>query len=237
MIDLNTKEKWDFEDYAFTIAGVVFAAPMIFGILINALSIESLYDTNRWWPFSWMFFMFAWAICTIKDVIDIKRGVRDVGKSLKDATEYALYICITTILLLVGIIQGQMYSSWLAGPVVFVLFMVIWPLLRNSKDGEQAYFPTIPFIILIAGIAAELVIGGWVAFPVSWVLISAIKLYETIRKYRPTEDVVVDIVYHAFSIILLSASLVWEIWAVSWLAYPIAVIIGKVVDRIRRKFA
>jgi len=229
--------KWDFEDYAFTIATVLFAAPMVLGILIAALvDNDASMNIHRWWPFSWMSFMFAWSACSVKDVIDIKRG-KSSGEKLENAAEYALYICITTIMLLIGIIQGQMYSSWLAGPIVFVLLMVIWPLLRNRKGKEQSYFPTIPLIILIVGIVAEVAIGGWIAFPVSWILISAVKMFGIIRKGKLAEDDVVDIMYHAFSIILLSTSLIWGSWIISWLAYPASVIIGKVVGRIKKSKA
>jgi len=244
----NQRKKWDFEDCVFTIATVLFLAFPIVGLVFANYSIETIEENlvsafdvdtigllsiHRWWPFSWMFFMFAWSACTVKDVVDIKRGIED--DDLEDAAEYALYICITTITLLVGIIQGQMHSSWLAGPIVFVLLTVIWPLLRNKEDKGQTYFPTIPVILLLAGIAAEVAFGGWIAFPISWILISAVKLYKTIRKCRLTEDVMVDIMYNAFSIIFLSISLIWGSWIVSWLAYPTSVIIGKIVCRTKRK--
>ena len=247
---MNTKEKWDFEDYAFTIATVLFFALPIARLVFANYSIETIEENlllaldedaiglaniHRWWPFSWMFFMFAWVACTIKDVIDVKRGVEGAGDDLEDAAEYALYIGITTIMLLVGIIKGEFYSSWLAGPIVFVLFTVIWPVLRNREDKGQAYFPTVLVVLLLAGIVTEVVIGGWIAFPVSWILISAIKLYKTIRICKFTEDFIVDIAYHAFSIILLSTSLIWGSWIISWLAYPISVIIGKGMCRIKRK--
>jgi len=248
----NKNAKWDFEDYAFAVATVLFFALPIVGLVFVNHSIETLeenlllaFDSNavgimnihRWWPVSWMFFMFAWSACTIKDVIDIKRGVEGADNDLEDVAETALYISITTIMLLVGIIRVEFYSSWLAGPIVFVLLAVIWPILRNSEDKEKAYFPTIPFILLLAGIVVEIVIGGWIAFPVSWILISAVKLYKTMRKCKFTEDFIVDIAYHAFSIILLSTSLIWGSWIISWLAYPISVIIGKAMCRIKRKSA
>ena len=219
----NDKEakKWSFEEYAFTIATVLFSVLMIF----------------RWWTSSWMFFMFAWSVCEIKGVVDVKRGAKGTDSKLAYATEEALYVVITTIMLLFGIIQGQMQSSWLAGPIVFVVFTIIWPLLRNSKDREQAYFSAISMIILLAGIVVEILVGGWIAFPVSWILISAIKVYKTIRKYKFSEDVIVDIIYHSLSVILISTSLIWGSWIVSWLAYPVAVITSKVMSKIKRKTA
>jgi len=227
----TTDEKWDFEDYAFTIAGFTFALPMIAGIFIAAIDI-GLDGIHRWWPFSWMSFMFAWSACTIKDVVDIKRGAED--KDLEYAAEYALYICMTTILLLIGIIVGRMQSSWLAGPVVFVLMTVIWPLLRNQEDKQKAYFPTIPFILLLAGVVVEVIVGGWIAFPISWILVSAVKMYKTIRGNSISEDLMVDIMYNAFTIILLATSLIWGSWVISWLAYPASVIVGKVYNKLRR---
>jgi len=232
----NKSEKWNFEDYAFTLATVLFLAPIILGVLTAALlDNDGQMIIHRWWPFSWMFFMFAWAACEIKVVIDIKRGIKGAAIDLEGAVETALYVGITTMMLLIGIIQGQMYSSWLAGPIVFVLFTVIWPLLRNREDKGQSYFPTLPLVLLLAGIVVEVVIGGWVAFPVSWILISAAKVYTIIRKYKFTEDVLVDIIYHALTVILLSISLIWGTWIISWLAYPASVIIGKVICKVKNK--
>ena len=239
--DLNKEvknEKWDFEDYAFTIATFLCVVPIALGILIAIIRTPDeigFTSIHRWWPFSWMSFMFAWSACTIKDIVDIKRGVEGADGDLEDAAEYALYISITTILLLIGIIVGQMQSSWLAGPIVFVLLAVIWPLLRNSEDKAKAYFPTILFIILVVGIVVEIAIGGWIAFPVAWILISLVKLYKSIRTHRFTEDDWTDIMYNAFSIILLSTSLIWGSWFISWLAFPVSVIISKIMCKLRGK--
>ena len=128
----NKNEKWGFEDYAFTIATVLFFVLPIIGLVFANYSIETIEENlllaldedaiglaniHRWWPFSWMSFMFAWSACEIKDVVDIKlkRGVEGAGDDLEDTAEYALYIGITTIMLLVGIVRGEFYSSWLAG--------------------------------------------------------------------------------------------------------------------------
>jgi len=238
--DENKDEKWDFEDYAFTVATVLCVVPIVLGILIavgdsylGAADEISFGSIHRWWPFSWMSFMFAWSICAIKDVIDIKRRINE--GDLKDSAEYALYVTATTILLLIGIVQGQMQSSWLAGPIVFVIFTVIWPVLRNTEDKAKSRLPIIPVIIFVAGVVLEVVLGGWIAFPVSWILISTYKLCEIIAKQKFSEDVVVDIAYHAFTIILLTTSLIWGSWVISWLAYPISVIIGKIISKLRGK--
>ncbi|MCL2372271.1 MAG: hypothetical protein FWC78_02580 [Defluviitaleaceae bacterium] len=229
----DKNKKWDFEDYAFTLAGVLCAVPMILGARVASLFDHAgMEGINRWWPFSWMSFMVAWSACLVKEVIDIKRGKEDA--SLEDAVETALYVSITTIMLIVGIIRLEFYSSWLAGPIVFVLLTVIWPLLRSKQDRKKAYFPKIPFTILVVGVVAEIVIGGWVIFPVSWIIISAVKIFDLIRKYKLTEEVWTDIMYHAFTVILLTASLIWGSWFVSWLAYPASVIISKIICKLRR---
>jgi len=235
-------EKWDFDDYAFTIAWVLFAALPIIGILIGSLqaaTLEDISDLNtgilsihRWWPFSWIFFMVAWSACTINDAVNIKFGEEG---DLEDTAEYALYISITTIMLLVGIVRGNMYSSWLAGPIVFVLFAVMRPTLRGVQNEKRSSFHVLVFIILIVGIIMEIVMGGWIAFPISWIIISAVKIYKTIRTCKLTEDILVDIIYNALSIILLVISLTLGSWIISWLAYPASVIIGKVIDRIKMK--
>jgi len=232
----ENNEKWDFEDYAFTIATVVFAAPLVLGTILAANDLNPM-NIHRFWPFSWLSFMFAWSACLVKDVIDIKRGVDGADDDLEDAAETASYVTITTALLVFGVITGQMYSSWLAGPITLVLLAALWPVLRHRKDSGQKYFPTIPIIILIVGIIAEVILGGWIAFPISWILISAVKVYKLIRKYKPSEDVVTDIMYYSFSIIFISISLVHQLWIISWLGYPLAAIIGKIVNRIKRKAA
>jgi len=226
-------EKWDFEDYAFTIATVVFFAPVIIGVIFAANDLNPM-NMHRFWPFSWMSFMFAWSACLVKDVIDIKNGAKGANGDLENAVETASYVAITTVLLLFGAITGQMYSSWLAGPITLVMLAVLWPALRHRKDRGQKYLPTIPIIILTAGIIAEVILGGWIAFPVSWILICAVKVYKLIRKYKPSEDVVTDIMYYSFSIIFISISLVRQLWIISWLGYPLAVIISKIVVKIGR---
>jgi len=235
-IEIEKNEEWDFEDYAFTIATVLFAAFMIFGIVLAAIDIDPM-NISAWWPFSWILFMFAWSACLVKDVIDIKRGTQNIDGNLEDAAETALYVGITTIMLLVGIVRRDFYSSWLAGPITFVLLAAVWPILRNPRDAKLAYIPIIPLIILMAGIIAEVVIGGWVAFPVSWILICAVKVYKLIRKYKPTENMMLDIMYYTFTIIFISISLFRELWVISWLGYPLAVIISKVVGKIKGKAA
>jgi len=243
MNDSDKKEKWEFEDYAFTIATVLCVTPIILGIFIASTGPEiapeevDYTSIHRWWPFSWISFMFAWSACVVKETIDLKIGKEGAKGELKDVAENALYITITTLMLFIGIIRGNMYSSWLAGPIVFVFFAVIWPILRGSKEEEQASAPALSFILLIAGIIMEIVIGGWIAFPLSWVAISCVKVYKIVQTNRFTEEIWVEIMYHIFTIIFLSASLIWDFWAVSWLAYPVSVIIGKIIDKKRKRKA
>jgi len=252
-------EKWDFDDYAFTLATVLFLAlqilPHIKDVLTHFDSLGDiisqsisrfewfeLYGTGidpmniyHWQPFAWMFFMLAWVACEAKNVIDIRRGVEGIDKSLEDAAEDALYIGITVAMLFFAIITGRMYASWLAGPITFILLAVILPFLRNSKDKENAHFPAIPLLVLSAGIIVEVFIGGWIAISVSWIFVCAYKIYGLIRKYSLTEDVTIDVLYYAFSIILISIGLVWGLWITSWLAFPIAIVISKAIGRVKSK--
>ena len=55
-------KKRGFEDCAFTIATVLCIVPIIVGVLIVTLT-DDAGSIHRWWPFSWMFFMFAWSAC------------------------------------------------------------------------------------------------------------------------------------------------------------------------------
>jgi len=113
------------------------------------------------------------------------------------------------------------------------LLTVIWPILRNTKSGET-HFPAIPLLLLLVGIIIEVVMGGWVALPVSWIVICAVKVYGLIRKHKLTEDILLDILYYTFSIIFISIGLFWKLWIISWLGYPLAVIISKVICRIKK---
>jgi len=212
------KPKFDFERYAFVIA---IALIFVFEVFSNVRD-------------AWMFFMMAWLLLSeVKYVIDAKRGAKGTEGKLQKYTEDTIYFAVMMAILAIAMRTGHMYASWLAGPITFVLFAVIWPVLRNKKDKEQARFPVIPLIVLLAGIVAEVVMGGWIAFPVSWILICAIKICGLLRSHRLSAEVMVDIVYYVLSIALISIGLIWGTWIFSWIAFPIAATIGRVVHKVR----
>ena len=161
------------------------------------------FSIHRWWPFSWIFFMFAWSACVAKETIDLKSGKEGANGELKGTAEHALYI---TIMLLIGIIRDNMCSFWLAGPIVFAFFAAIWPILRGPKEEEQSSASALLFILLIAGIVMEIVIGSWIAFPLLWIVISCVTVYKIVQANRLTEEIWVEIMYHIFMIIFLSVS-------------------------------
>jgi len=88
--------------------------------------------------------------------------------------------------------------------------------------------------IFAVGIITEAVTGAWVAFPLSWLIICVIKLVSAIREGDRSIDGIFEILYYAFSVILLAGGLVFGFWMASWAAFPIAIFICWVVNKFRR---
>ena len=147
----------------------------------------------------------------------------------------AVYMAITTIMVYSAVLFGAMYVSWLAGPISWVLFVFIFPLVRRKTDTDDEFVtPWAQLIIFAAGIIAEVITQAWVAFPLTWLIICAIKLIITIREGSFTNDDVFEIIYLGFSIILMAVGVVLGRWLWSWVAFPLALFICWVYSKIRK---
>jgi len=264
--DKNTKkdEKWDFDDWAFTITGIIVGVLLVapdlisglvygfFGIEIFSGNLDGLDDTiiysiehgtwtlNELRYLSPMLFLLTITICMVKDAIVARKKGGYAGSmfthTFESLLEDAIYMAITTIMVYSAVLMGAMYSSWLAGPITWVLFLVIFPLVRRKNKSED-YETDIPWLllsVLIIGIIAEIITGMWIAFPLSWLIICVFKFIGTIRDKIESIDDVFDFLYYAFSVILMAVGIFFGNWITSWTAFPIALFICWIMSKTRR---
>ena len=254
------EEKWEFEDYAFTITGIIVGFLLVvpeilyiqfdISILGGSMSetqdlfegIEDGIGTNGWniiqlRTFSPLLFLITITIAFFKDALDARKSGRCTGSlfehTLDSLFEDSIYMAITTIMVFGTILFGAVYASWLAGPITWILFVFLFPLIKKKSciEDEETHTPWICLFIFIIGIIAEVITGAWIAFPLSWLIICAIKFVGTIREKINSIDAVFDFIYYAFSIILLSVGLIINFWLMSWLAFPIAIFICWVLSK------
>ena len=255
--------KWVFEDYAFTLTGIIvfFLLPFPeilysgFGISIlgggfGELSSEILeglddgYSANMWnigtlRALSPMLFLLTTTICFWKDAIDARKSGGYEGSvfthTFESLFEDAIYMAITTVMVYGAILFGAMYASWLAGPITWILFIFIFPLVRRKSDNaNEEKLPWILLLIFVAGIITEVLTGVWIAFPISWLVISLLKLIDVFRAKIFTVDTIFDIMYYAFSVVLLGVGLVLGFWITSWMAFPIALFICWILSKTKK---
>ncbi|MCL2378004.1 MAG: hypothetical protein FWC77_02655 [Defluviitaleaceae bacterium] len=255
---LKKDEKWDFADYAFTITGIIvgvllvvpellesiFEISILGGSLGNAFPELTEYESNTWTlnqlrALSPMLFLLTTTIVFFKEAIDARKTGGYKGSmfthTFESLFEESIYMAITTIMVYSAVLAGVMYASWLAGPITWVLFIFIFPLVRKKDEGaEKTSIPWLLLLVLIAGIVAEVIMGGWVAFPLSWLLICAFKLIGTIYENDRSIDTVFNILYYAFSVILMAVGIGFDFWIASWTAFPIAVFICWVIKKFYR---
>ena len=246
----NAAEKWEFEDYAFTIAAVIFFAPIIIqiafpivmGVLYESFGFTFAYgwadfeisfgDDGQlpWFAFSWMSFMFAWLASEIYETYKAR---------VKSAKEYAyqfetsIYIAVTIVLLIQSLLGQNWGGSWLASPITWVLFAIIRLFSRKlCEDRSKELLRTVlRMSVLAAGLVVDIAGGSWFAFPLAWIFLSLLELYDIARARTLREDLF-DVLYSVFTVIFLVIALIWGLWITSWLGLPIAGAISKVVEKI-----
>jgi len=147
--------------------------------------------------------------------------------------EEAIYMAITTIMVYGAVFFGMMYISWLAGPISWVLFIIIFPLVRkkDSDTDNSARLPWLLLIIFAFGIIAEVLTGAWLAFPLSWLIICAAGFVTTIRERDHSIDSVFNALYYAFSVIYMAVGIGLDFWILSWSAFPIALFICWILSK------
>ena len=254
------EEKWSFEDYAFTITGIIVGILLVgpelmdsfFGIRILGGSLNDIMpdfggieDGSIVWTLSSLrslsplLFLLTTTIVFFKEAFDARKDGGYTGSlfthTFESLFEDGIYMAITTVMVYGAVLFGAMYASWLAGPITWVLFIFIFPLVRGKTEGvEEEAKPWGLLVLFALGIIAEIITGVWIAFPLVWLIISAIKLVDTIRQSNHSVDTVFNILYHAFTVILLGVGLLLDFWLASWAAFPIAIFICWILSKTKR---
>jgi len=256
----NNNDKWDFSDYAFTITGILVGVLLVgpeifyshFGISILGGSfseaapmlIEGLEHGRNMWNISGlralspMLFLLTTTIVMFKDAFDARKNGGYTGSmfthTFESMLEEAIYMAITTIMVYSAILVGAMYISWLAGPITWILFIFILPLVKKKDSDDEVYMPWLLLTIFAIGIVAEVITQYWIAFPLSWLIICAIKCVSAIREEKYSLDTIFEIIYYAFSVILLAVGIALDYWIASWTAFPFALFICWILSKFDR---
>jgi len=244
--DSNHNKKWNFSDYAYTITGILvgllLVAPEIlysqFGIRILGGSLSEA-GVNQIRAFSPLLFLLTTTLVFCKDAIDARKTGGYKGSifthTFETLLEEAIYMAITTIMVYAAIFAGAMYISWLAGPITFVLFLFIFPLVRKTGvKPEKALLPKLLLLLLIIGIILEFITRAWIAFPLAWLIICAVKGIDILRKRNHSIDNIFNILYYLFSVILMALGITLDFWIGSWIAFPLAGIICWILSKFGR---
>ncbi|MCL2406208.1 MAG: hypothetical protein FWC92_11805 [Defluviitaleaceae bacterium] len=260
--ETKTNEKWDFADYAYTITAIIvvtllvvpdmlysmFELHFLGGSLGNVAS--SITEGLEYGPIGWsitqlrvlspLLFLATTSIVMFKEAFDARKNGGYTGSmfthTFESLFEEAIYMTITTIMVFGAALAGAMYASWLAGPITWILFIFIFPLVRKktSTDDDAHHFPWLLLFIFIVGLFAEALTRAWVAFPLSWLVICAIELVRTVREKNYTIDTVFNIIYYVFSVILMTVGISFNFWIASWSAFPIALFICWIASKFKR---
>jgi len=258
----NRQKKWEFADYAFAITGVIIATLLVLPELLHSifdinflggslnevtLDIAAIVETeniSRWSihelrAMSPMLLLATTAICFIHDAAVARKTGGYKGKvfthTFETLLEDAIYMTVTAVMVFGAVLLGSMYISWLAGPITWVLFILIFPLVRKRRGKTDVFQP--PVILLCAfaiGIIIEVVTGAWVAFPLAWMLICAVKLVGAFRtlKRRPSSlNAVFDMLYYLFSVVLMAVGVAADFWVTSWAAFPVGMVICWILSK------
>lgn len=250
----NKDDKWKFEDYAYTITGIIVGFLLVvpeilysqFGISILGGSLGgdsaaefadmlesgdiSAWSISELRALSPLLFLLTTTICFFQEAVVARKTGGYKGSmfthTFESLLEDAIYMAITTVMVFGAVLFGSMYMSWLAGPITWILFIFIWPFVKKKDDkSEEDDLPWVLLLLFVGGIIAELITGVWIAFPLAWIIICAAKFVAQIRGFDKSIDSVFEILYYAFSIILLGVGLTLDFWIVSWAAFPVALFI------------
>ena len=259
--NINDKqdEKWDFSDYAFTITGIIVAALLVvpdilyssFGIIFLGGSLgdiaSTVVDDLEYGTISWDFlqfralspllFLLTTTIVFFQEAIVARKDGGYKGSlfthTFESLLEDTIYMAITTVMVYSAALLGAMYISWLAGPITWVMFVFLLPIVKKKGAGsDEAETPWLLLTILAVGLAAELATQAWVAFPLSWLVICAIKFVKSVRKGIKSIDALHDMLYYAFSVVLMSLGIFMNFWITSWIALPLAIFICWIASKL-----
>ena len=256
-------EKWEFEDYAYTITGIIVGVLLVGpellqelfditifggsfsdfmpdiiedvdeGILIGTWNIQALRALSP------MLFLLTTTICFFKDAYDARTTGGYTGSvfthTFESLLEDAIYMAITTIMVYGGILFGAMYASWLAGPITWILFMFIFPLVRKkSSVYVEVKKPWFLLFVFSAGIIFEFITDAWIAFPMAWLIICVFKFVDEIKQDKHTVDTIFNVMYYGFSVVLMAVGLIFNYWIVSWVAFPVGLVVCWILSKFKR---
>jgi len=253
---MQDKNKWNFSDYAFTITGIIVFVLLVvpelveslFGISLmggsladfDAAGLEDAMSSGVWTlqelrPLSPLLFLLTITVVMFKEAFDAKIDGGYEGSvfchTFESLLEDAIYMAITTVMFYSAILFGAMYISWLAGPITWILFIFIFPIVKRKSD--KAEMPLFLLTVFIIGIIVEVITGAWIAFPFSWLLICAVKFGLTIREKIKSIDDFFNFLYYAFSVVLIAVGLALNFWIASWIAFPVAFLLCWVVKKLK----
>jgi len=249
------KSKWLFEDYVFAATGIIVGVGYFllaygavnegyqdYGFLDDMIeNIEAgrginIRDYRQWLPFSGFLFLLAWAICEYQVSFVAYREDKKDG-SFGEALADALYITVTFVLLVIGVVTGVWYASWLASPLMWIGTIIVLKIAKKDEnegdviEGDckepipgKALFLAIFFI----GIVVEVFTRAWLAFPLAWTAICALKVINIWRRGNLNESRVFELLYYFAGFVLLVVGISLGIWATSWLALPVVYGISKI---------
>jgi len=260
--EAKKESKWEFEDYAFLITGILVGFLLIvpdilysqFGISILGGSLSVLEQTayedlvadsgsidwsiTRLRSMSPLLFLLTTTIVFIYEAAKARKTGGYEGSlfshTFESLLEDAIYMAIMTVMVYSAVLTNTMYASWLTGPISWVLFVFIFPLLKNMNSPERFEMPWFLLCVLLAGVVVELVTRAWIALPVSWLVICCFKLVGAIKAKITTLDTVFDALYYAFSVILMTLGITINLWVTSWIAFPIALLICWILSKFKR---
>ena len=249
----DKNKKWEFADYAFLITGIVVAFLLVvpdilyaqFGIIILGGSLGDVpeygFDPDAWTihdfrALSPLLFLVTTTVTFFKDAIDARRTGGYTGSvfthTFESLLEDSIYMAVTTIMVFGAVFANAMYISWLAGPITWFVFMLIFPLVKKKRGtASDVHIPWFLLFVFALGIIGEAITMAWIAFPLSWLIICVFKLVNTIRENDGTIDTVFDILYYAFSVALMAAGVAFDFWLTSWMAFPVGLVICWILSK------
>jgi len=261
-VKAKKEDKWEFEDYAFLITGILVGFLLVvpdilysqFGISILGGSLSEVgqaviddlesdsgfraWNITRLRALSPMLFLLTTTIVLFHDAFSTRKDDGYEGSmfnhTFESLLEDAIYMAIMTIMVYSSVLTYSMYASWLTGPISWVLFVFILPLVKRKSDEEETAMPWFLLCIIITGIIVEFFTRAWFAFPLSWLIICAFKLIGTIRAKITTLDAVFNLLYYAFSVILMAVGISMGYWMTSWTAFPVALLICWILSKTNR---
>ena len=251
----DEKEKWDFEEYAFTITGIIvgifIVVPLLLDILLEIIfelevfegiltgTAPSLNDYLQGYNFlAPSLFLLTTSIVYIKAAFDARKYGEFSDSwftyDFESTLELAISLTISTITVYISFFMGEMWASWLGAPIAWILFLIIFSFLRKKEGIEKTKIPWLCLIIFAVGVVAEVITGAWIALPLSWLVICAIKFVDSIRKADNSLDTVYDISFSILSVIAMAVGLTLNFWNISWSPILIALLVCWIFSKFKR---